>query len=826
MRDVILGIRALRATPTVTIVVMLSLALGIGANTAFFSIIDSLLLRPLPVKDPQRLVMITADTQRGFSAWTYAIWDQFRRHEESFESLAAWNNARFSLSGGGESQFVDGIWASGGLFDMLGVPAMLGRTFTDSDDQRGGGPDGPVVVISYRFWQRQFGGAADVIGKSLNLDRQAYTIIGVTPPGFFGPDVGRMFDVAVPIGTEPLIKGKETLLDQGWAYWLIVMGRLKPGESADAATAALRALQPQMREITLPPGPPGRVARYLTGPITVTSGVTGASFLRQQYERPLITMLVVVALVLLIACANIANLLLSRATARRQEWSMRRALGASRWRIMRLVFVESLILAACGTILGLAVAQAAGQLIVRQLSTLQNTIFLDLALDWRVFAFTSAATVLTALIVGTAAAVHAAGAEPIDALKESGRGTADTGRSRLASALVVAQIALSLVLVVASVLFVRTFASLANLDLGYDRDRVLAVTVNAQRTTMPVEERLHTWAQIHERVRTVPGVAAASVAFLAPVGGGYWSTNVSVSDGSTAADLNRNVAFNAVMPGWFKTMGTTILSGRDFDEHDNLDAQPVILVNEAFARRFLHGANPIGHTMTLFMEPATARPRRIIGLIRDATYSTIRNPVPPTMYVPLTQFYPDSKDQAPAAVQVNVRAGSGSPALLARPVGAAISNVNHDLALTFQLLSDQVDGSLAQERLIARLAAFFGLLALLLAGLGLYGVTAYAVSRRRVEIGIRMALGAMPSAVVRMVLRRVALLMAFGVVIGIGVSLWATTFIASLLWGLEPRDPLTLAGAALILAAVGILAGWLPAWRASRVDPARELRAN
>ncbi|MBI3400362.1 MAG: ABC transporter permease [Acidobacteria bacterium] len=827
MHDLRLAFRSLRSTPIVSAIAVLSLALGIGANTAIFSLVNSLLLRALPVKAPQQLALITDDTGRGINSWTNPIWEQIRqRRHELFDDAFVWGNQRFNLAEGGETQFADGVWASGGMFDTLGVRPMLGRTFTDADDARGGGPDGAVVVISYAFWQGRFGGAADAIGRRLNLDRVPFTIIGVTPPDFFGPEVGRAIDVMIPLGTEPLIRGKESSLDLRSWWWLTAMARLKPGQSVDAATAALRGVQAQIREATLPPDwRPNDIYQYLSEKFTLVAVANGNSELRRRYERPLVTILIVVALVLLIACANIANLLLARGTARRHEWSVRLALGASRWRLVRLLIAESLVLSIGGAALGLLIARWGAQLLVQALSTQNNTVFLDLSLDWRVLGFTSGATILTALLFGTAPAFQASAVAPIDAIKEHGRGSSRRSRGAggsMASGLVVAQVALSVVLVVAAGLFMRTFGSLANLPLGFDRDRVLLVQINAQRTEIPATERLATWERLRQSVIAVPGVASAAVSFVTPVSGMTWNNRLdNVSGAVPLPERQRLSNFNAVTPGWFMTFGTPILAGRDVNEGDRKGTPPVVLVNQAFAKKFLDGANPIGHTVTMgSFGPQARPPREVVGLVADAVYRSLREPVPPTIYVPVAQY--DSSP--PASVSISVRSASGSPALLARSVGAAINSVNRDLALTYRPLADQVNASLTQERLVAMLSGFFGGLALLLAGLGLYGVTSYAVTRRRTEIGIRMALGAAPAGVVRLVLSRVSVLVGIGVIAGAGVSVWASQFVASLLYGLQPRDPATLVGSAVTLAAVGALAGWLPARRASRIDPAEVLR--
>jgi predicted permease len=829
VHDLRLAVRALLATPVVSLVAALSLALGIGANTAIFSLVNSLLLRALPVKAPQQLAMMTDGTVMsngtGRRSWTNPIWEQMRSRRDLYDGLFAWSNQRFNLAAGGETLFVEGLWASGGMFDTLGVPAMLGRTFTPADDTRGGGPDGAVAVISYSFWQRQFGGAADAIGKRLDLERVGFTIIGVTGPDFFGPDVGRAFDVAVPIGVEPLVRGKESWLDARSTWWLTVMARLKPGQSVDAGTAAIRGVQPPIREATMPlDWRPSDKDRYLKEKFTLVAAGTGNSSMRQRYTRPLLTLLVVVGLVLLIACANIANLLLARATARRHELSVRVALGASRWRLARQLLCESFVLAGSGAAAGMLLASWASRLLVRQLSTQTNTVFLDLSPDWRVLAFTIGVTVATALLFGTVPALRASGVAPIDALKEHGRGTSSDSRAGLASGLIVAQVALSLVLVVAAGLFMRTFSSLSGLHLGFDRDRVLLVTINAQRTEIPPADRLATFERIRQRVLAVPGVASAAVSLVTPVSGSTWDNRVDISDSVDLPERERQSNFNAITPGWLTTFGTPLIAGRDIADGDRKGTPPIAIVNQTFARKFLNGASPIGHTVTTGgAGPGAEPPREIVGVVGDAVYRALREPVPPTMYVPLAQL-DESRRPAPASMSVSVRSATGNPALLARSVSAAITGVNRDLALTFRPLVDQVNASLTQERIVAMLAGFFGALALLLAAIGLYGVTSYAVSRRRTEIGIRMALGAAPGGVVRMVLSRVTLLVVIGVAVGGALSLWASKFVESLVYGLEPRDPATLAGAAVVLAAVGAIAGWLPAHRASRIDPAEVLR--
>jgi predicted permease len=822
MHDLRLAVRSLRATPIVTFVAILSLALGIGANTAMFSLVDALVLRALPVHEPQRLAVLTDRAPKG-EWWPNPVWESIR-DRRMFDHAFAWSTQQFDLAARGESRPIDGIYASGDVFETLGVTTIIGRPLRRSDDKRGGGDAGPVAVISYALWQREYGGAADAVGRTLTLNGVPFTIVGVTAPGYFGPDVGRAVDVTVPLGCEPVVRGRESFLDRRSTWWLTVMVRLTPSQTTESATIALRGVQRQIRDATLPPEWPAKdQATYLTEPFTLMAGATGISQLRERYSQPLVTILVVVSLVLVIACANIANLLLARSTARRHEWSVRLALGASRWRLVRLLLTESLLLSTVGAAAGLALARWAGQLIVHQLVNQSSQVYLDLSLDWRVLAFTSLVTIATALLFGTAPALRAADAAPMDALKENTRGATGDARVSVASGLVVVQVALSVVLVVGAALFARTFTSLASARLGFDADRVLLVSVNTTRTQLMPEARLGLYQQLHAAVERVPGVQAAAVSIVSPVGGMTWNTRIQVAGGVELPEEERVATFNAITTGWLTTYGTRVRAGRDISDRDTAASPAVALVNEAFAHKFLNGANPVGRTLQQVMF-VNVPPREIVGLVSDAVYRNIREPVPPTIYVPLGQFEHRPQVSMPAQVAVAVRAAAGSPTWLARGVAAAILQVNPDLSLAFRTLSDQVSTSLAQERLVALLATFFGALALLLAALGLYGVTSYAVTRRRAEIGIRMALGAAPRGVVRLVLQRVAWLVAIGVLAGAGISAWASQFVASLLYGLQPRDPFTLVGAAAILAIVGALAGWIPAHRASRIDPVEVLR--
>ncbi|HET7217945.1 MAG TPA: ABC transporter permease, partial [Vicinamibacterales bacterium] len=847
-RDVRYAFRVFARQRTFAAVIVGTLALGIGANTAIFSIIDGLLLRTLPVDHPEHLAQLVTGPPSKQRSWTYPIWHEIQQHGARFDGAFAWTrfDAEFDLSTGGESRFVNGVWASAGAFDVLGVKPALGRLFQPSDDARGGGSGGPVVVISDAFWQTYFGGAADVIGRTLTLQRVPLTIVGVTPPGFFGLAPGRSFDVVVPLGAEPLLRGSESRLDRRTSWWLQVFVRLKPGQSREAAATLMHMLQPGIREATLPPSNPGRnVDQYLADPFTFVDAARGpSSGLRDDYSRPLVVLMIVVGLVLLIACANVANLLLARATARSHEWSVRLALGASRGRLARQLLIESLLLAAMGATAGVAVAHWGSQLLVAQLVT--DAVSLELPLDSRMLGFSAAVGLIAALVFGVAPAWRATRGAPIDAMKDRGRSSGASGQTPMASGLVLAQVALSLVLLIGAGLFLRSFSGLTRVPLGFERGRVLLAVIDARRADLAPAARLAAYERIHQRVLAVPGVEQAAVSITAPLGA-MWSRRIDVSGsalrGSDAAGVGPEgfgftdhpipanaplAVFNGITAGWTATFGTSLLAGRDILKGDGPGSPRVALVNQAFARKFLAGANPLGHTIHPTTEPGSPA-IEIVGFVADAVYRDIREPTLPTVYVPLPQsvdrsLVEDPTETAPAIVTLAVRAASGQPGPLTKSVAAAITQVNPTLALTFEPLDSRVSATLTRERLLAILSAAFGVLALLMASIGLYGVTSYAVNLRRTEIGIRMALGATAASVIRLVLGRVALLVGGGIVAGLAAAAWASRFVATLLYGLEPGDPVTLVASVATLALVGALAGWLPAHHASRLDPTRVLR--
>src|SRR5579864_2835628 len=819
--DFRLALRTLASTPVVSAVALLSLTLGIGANTAIFSLINGLLLRTLPVREPGQLVLLTDDTPGANPYWSYPVWREIEAYSSFFDGALAWADERVNLTSGGETRYVDGLWVSGSYFRVLGVPALLGRTLSETDGARGCGRDGPVAVISYDFWQQYFSGAPDVIGRTLALDGAPFTVVGIMPRGFFGTEVGHSFEVAAPI---------QDPRDPGAGPRVNIMARLRPGQPLDSATAALRSVQPQIRAATLPSGlPKAFLDQYLKAAFTLAPASTGLSRLRRRFSRPLVAIMAVVALVLLVACTNLANLALTRAAVRRRELGVRLILGASRWRLVRQLLAESVVLTGAGAAGGLVVASWSARLLVRQLftsvgysgpQTMTGDVFLNLSMDGRVLSFTVMLTVVTVLLFGLLPALRASRLTPLDAMIDRGSGARRSRGTGPADLLIVAQVAISLVVVVAAGLFGRTLATLETRPLGFDRQEILIATIDSQHTAVAPGRRESLYAEVLDAVRRVPGVTDAALSSVPLVNSGS-TLGQPIQAISGEAPLPPRGAFsglNLISPGWFRTMGIRLVAGRDVSLEDRLDTPPVVVVNQMFARTFVHGGTPIGRTLTLFLPGPPPPAVEIVGVVSDTVYGGLRDRIEPTIFLPIAQrdfvWWPFL-----TSVNLSLRSSLGRPELLTKSVAAAIGTVNGHLALTFHPLTDYVHDSLVQERLIALLSGSFAVVALLLAVLGLYGVTAYAVAGRRVEIGIRLALGAGPGRILRLVLARVFLLLAIGIASGAMVSLWASRFVAALLYDVQPRDPATFTGTAVGLAAVTLLAAWLPARRAARLDP-------
>ncbi len=715
---------------------------------------------------------------------------------------------------------VAGVYASGRMFDVLGIAPLRGRMLVESDDVRGGGEQGWVAVVSERFWRERFGGTEDIVGRHLSINGVPATIVGVMPASFFGPEVGSTLDVVVPIASVAAISGSESLLTGRLTWWLQIMARLEPGQTIDAANVALKAAQPQIRAATLPPNQ-SSLDEYLKDPLKfVPASAAESSALRVRYEQPLTIILVVVGAVLLIACANIASLLLARSMARRHDLVVRLALGASRWRLARQLLLESGTLAVTGAGLGIAVAVVGSSLLVRQLATPVSSVFLDVSIDWRVLGFTAVVAVVTALVFGLAPAIGVSNVSPNEVLREQTRSVTGDRRWSLRNGLVVVQVALSLALVMAAALFVRTFSSLVSQPLGMAADAVLLVDVNAQHSQVPANERLALFNRLRDAAAAVPGVSAAAWSSIGPLTGSGWNTVVEIDGAPAASDRERLSWVNATTPQFFDAYGIRLVGGRGFTDEDRAGGPLVAVVNEAFARKFFGGRNPVGQQFRRDGPTGTTEPYQIVGLVTDAVYRRLREGMMPTMYVPLAQQSPLG-----ASLSLAVRVPPAARASVVAPLTRALTNTDPAISLTIRPLETYLGAGVTQERLVAMLSAFFGGLALLLAAIGLYGVTSYGVNRRRAEIGVRMALGADPDRIVGLVLRRVGWLVATGVVAGVALSWWAAKFIgAALLFGVTSRDITTIAGSAAALVLVGAFAGWWPARRAARIDPTVVLR--
>ncbi len=812
-QDLRYAVRTLRSSPGFTSVAVLSLALGIGANTAIFSLIDAVMLRYLPVAHPEELLQVAMIESPSF---TNPIWEQVRDRQDVFSGVFGYSGTRFNLSTGGESRYVQGVWASGDYFKTLGVHTVLGRAFTPADDRRG---CPATAVLTYDFWQREYGGRADILDKSVLFEGHPFQILGVAQPGFSGVDVGRQVDVIAPLCTELVVRGANSSLDQRSSWWLRVVGRPKPGLSQGQVTARLKTLAPGIFEATTPQRwRPNDQARYRARTFQTQPAANGLSGLRTQYRPALITLMVVVGVVLLIACANVANLLLARAAARQREIAVRLALGMGHVRLFRQLLTESILLALAGAGLGMLFAQWGSRLLVRFLSTPNNRVFLDLSPNPQVLAFTIAVALATGVLFGLAPAWRATRVQPQAAMKENGRGLIEgSSRFGLGKILVMAQMALSLVLLVGAGLLLGTFRKLETLNPGFEPAHVLIARLDLRNAHYPKERVPTATAEMLERLRALPGVQFASSSDNTPISGSMWNDDIQV-EGFTPKSQDDSLAYFYQVSGrFFDTLRIPLLGGRDFDSRDTPTSGKVAIVNQTLARKFFHGSSPVGKYYRITY-PTLGPPVEIVGVVGDAKYANLREEILPIVYLATTQ----DKEAYPSAT-FELRS-TGSAADLVPGVKAALEQVNHDITLEFRTLSDQVAGSLTRERLLATLSGFFGALALLLATVGLYGVMAYNVTRRRGEIGIRMALGAQQGSVLRLVLGEVTLLAGVGLAVGLAAAYATTHLINTFVYGMTAKDPGTFLGAVVLLGAVALVAGYLPARRASKLDPMIALR--
>jgi putative ABC transport system permease protein len=829
-QDIRYGLRMLRKTPGFTAVAILTLALGIGANTAIFSLIDAVLLKSLPVQNPNELVLVRMVTPASQgdpdTDISNPVWQQIRDRQDVFSGAFVFSNYKFDLAQGGATQYVNGLYASGDYFNTLGVVPAAGRLFTAGDDVRN---CAGVAVLSYNFWQEHFGGAPSVVGSTLRLNNHLFPIIGVSARGFNGVTVGTHFDVALPVCAEAMVPivpaDGQKFLDDADGRWLSVIARLKPNISEATANARLKVIAPGVfAKIVSPEWKAEDQKNFLAGTLFTQPAPAGVSNL-QSYNQPLKILMIVVALVLLIACANVAGLMLSRATTRRKEIAVRLAMGASRARLIRQLLTESVLLSSVGALGGILLARWGCALLVRLISTSQDHAFIQITMDGRVLAFTVGIALLTGLLFGLLPALRSSRVSLTLAMKGTQAEEAQ-GRSHLRPGrwIVASQVALSLVIVITAGLFLRSFRNLVTLDTGFDRSNILLIETDFQNAKVSAEQHALLSNQILERLRAVPGAISASESIVTPISGQMWGQRFTLPNGEAPSKGPASAYLNFVSPGYFDTLRTPILFGRDFDAHDLEGTQAVVVISETMAHRFFPNRSAIGQYLvtddTLHDQPAKkTAPLLVVGVVKDSKYRRVSEKTQSIIYVPVAQT--KNLDDAPT---FEIRTAGADPSALERSAEAAIVAVNKNISLDFQTLETQVDDSLRQDHLLATLSGFFGALALLLAMIGLYGVLAYTVTQRRKEFGIRIALGAQKTSIVGLILRDVAILLLAGISAGVGISYWATRLMDKILFGLKARDAGTMIISAALLVSVALIAAYFPARRATQTDPMLALR--
>jgi predicted permease len=798
-RDTRYALRTFARNPGITATIVLTLALGIGANTAIFSLIDALMLQWLPVPNPQELVHVAF---QGPPTLSYVIVRALADQKEIFAGVAGFSSTSFNVGPSGSENRVSGAIVTGDYYETLGLRPAAGRLLARGDDERGAML---AAVISDGYWERQFGRNPQAIGQSLLLNGVAVRITGVSPPGFKGASVGDIADITIPAAALPEVSPKNAGLLGSGNFWLNTLARLKTGVSLTEAKARLSVVWPQISDPLIPPHWPAFQRKETASAIfDLSPGGTGWTYLRDLYRRPLWVLMSMVAVVLLICCANVASLLLARASARQREIALRFALGAGRSRIVRQILIESMLLAWAGAAFGIGIAWFCDRFLVGILSTGPAEVVLNLQPNWHVLVFTTAVAVATGILFGLAPALQrtAAGFSPI--LKTDAR--MSSSPSRLLPALACAQVALSLVLLIGAGLFVGTLKNIQTFDLGFKHEGVLLVNFDALRTAFP--------AQVFDEVLHTTGVASASVSTHTPLSIARW-TEPAVPAGQTVPERD-NAIFVGAGPGFFSTMQTPLLAGREFTDRDSAASFGVAVVNEAYARRFFPGQDPIGRHLSAKVRGAE-RDLEIIGIARDIRSVSLRRAPFPTVYVSYAQLTDDYE----TTLEVRV---SGSSSQVAAAIQKVLQQGLPGAGAKVRPLTAQVEATIVQERMLATLASGFGVLALLMSCIGIYGLLAYSVERRTKEVGIRMALGARSGQVVAMIVNTASGLVLIGIALGLLAAWAASRWVESMLFGLKRSDPFAVGGAVLLLVTTAMLAAYLPARRASRVDPMTILR--
>jgi predicted permease len=822
-QDLRYAFRTLSHAPAFTLVVVLTLALGIGANTAIFTLMDQVLLRALPVHDPGGLVTLSPKgpnmgRMEGPRTFSYPMFRQFREGNEVLEGMLARYGTSLTMLVDNRAERVRGELVTGEYFEVLGLQPAHGRLLGPGDEVTPGGH--PVAVLSHAFFSSRFGADPSIVGRQVRLNGHPMTIVGVAPRGFNGIEVGDSPDLFVPVVMKAQMTPTYDGLQSARYIWLNVMGRLKPGIGREQAQAAMlvefRQLRVQELKEMEATSPRFRKRFVEEAQLLVEPGFKGMSRLREQFSTPMIVLMSMVGLVLLIACANVANLLMARAPARQREIAIRLALGASRGRIVRQLLVESLMLSVLGGAAGVLVAAWTADLLLRALPFERAVATLTSTPDLRVLLFAAGVSLLTGVLFGLVPAWQTARPQLVPALKEESGAVSVGGHVRLRKGLVVAQVALSLLLLVGAGLFARSLWNLRALDPGFRIEQLTTFSVDPALSGYTPERSVHFYGRLRERLAAVPGAASVSLAAVTPLTDAAWLSTVNVQGYRSKEGEDLNPQVNSVGPDYFKTLGIPLVAGRDFSEADGPDAPRVAIVNQKMAEYFWRGQNPIGRRFGFGDEEATIE---VIGIARDGKQATLRDEVARIVYTPYMQ------DPELGAMTVFVRSAAGGITgdtlrQAARAIDASVP--------VFDLRSMErvADESLFFDRMVAMLSAAFGALATLLAAVGLYGVMSYTVARRRREIGLRMALGAAPRSVVWSVMKEVTLLALVGIVVGVPASVAVSRLVQSQLFGVAPSDPATILAASLTLLAVALLAGYVPAGQATRIDPVRALRAE
>ena len=835
-KDILYALRQLARNPMFAAVALASLVLGIAANTAIFSVVDAALLKSLPVRDPQELVILTNPNANGVSAgmvtgvrplMSYAEFVQLRAHATSFSGMysseAELNRWHMRIAGGPLEE-VRARLVSEEYFSVLGVQPAIGRFFT-AEDGKGPGQD-PYGVISYDYWQKRFGGNTSVLGTPIHAGNATLTIIGVASPGFHGESVGESPDLWMPMLMQPAVMPGRDWLNENMSermekiMWLHTFGRLKSGVSRSSAQTEVDVLFRQIIENTYPASLSPELRKQIFDQRLLVRDARSGSFVgRDDFAQQLLLLLGASIVVLLIACINVANLLLARASARTKEMAVRLSMGASRWRLVRQLLTESLVLAFLGAALGLLLAWQGAHLLVRLFAGVRSGLELSTSLDWRVLSFTLVITVVTGVIFGLAPAVRGTAVNLNDSLRDSGRTTQTAARLNIARGLVVTQIALSLVAVVLAGLLLRTLWNLQSVSLGYPREKLLLVTVDGVRAGYKGPQFPNLWHDLTSRLQALPGVQGVSYSINGLFSGGEADDEIEVEGFTPRQEDEQGSQFDMVGPQYFAVVGIPLVRGREFGSQDGLATPHVCVINDAFADKFFAGRDPIGrHVTQKFGEQKNAM--EVVGVAKNARDHSLRDAVAPRFYVPGDQGMHGPNEWATFEIRTKQ-----NPDHLVDSVRKAITDANQNLyPANARPLVESLEMNTANPRMIARLSTVFACVALFLAAAGLYGVLSYGVARRTNEIGIRIALGAGPRAVIRMVLRETGIIIAIGVVIGIVLVVACTRLVASQLYGLSSLDPLTIITCVVFFGAIALIAGYIPASRATRINPVQALR--